>query len=78
MVKSRPNMNKMAIILISDGVSALLEKLKEKPNNCGLSYRLDIIATGKLMRSPTTDQYLTKSNFSDILSKTFKIFPVKK
>jgi len=36
------------------------------------------IATGKLISSPTTtaDQFLTMSNYSDTLSKSFKIFPV--
>jgi len=50
--------------------------VKEKSSNCGLSYRLDIIAAGKLISSPTTAQFLNKSNFSDTLSKIFKIFPV--
>jgi len=41
-------------------------------------YRLDIIATGTLISSHTTAQFLTKLNFSDTLSKSFKIFPVIK
>jgi len=41
-------------IEISDEVSVLLVVywLKEKPSNWGLSYRLDIIATGNVIRSP--------------------------
>jgi len=40
---------------MSDGVSALLTVywLKEKPSNWGFSYRLDIIATDKLISSIT-------------------------
>jgi len=39
---------------------------------------LDIVATGKVISSPITAQFLTKSHFSDSLSKTFKLFPVIK
>jgi len=49
-------MNKMAIIL-----RCMMELLKEKPSNRGLSYRLDIIANGQVISSCTTAQFLTKS-----------------
>jgi len=66
MVKSRPNMNKMALNSeMCDGVSVLLVIywLKEKPNNWGLSNRLDIIATKIISYLHKTAQFLTKSKF---------------
>jgi len=79
MVKSRPNMNKIAIILrpLMELVHYSLSTDWKKnlvPVIEDFSYRLDIIATGKLISSPTTAQFLTKEIFLTLCRKVLKSF----